>query len=49
MKAGLRYCGVAQETDIDSYSIPARVCLGIAVSGGIVLIIVAVTSLYFMH
>jgi hypothetical protein len=35
--------------DFDLYSIPARICLGIAVGGGALLAAVAVTGIYFME
>jgi len=33
----------------DVYSIPARICLAVAVGGGSVLVAIAITSVYFMH
>lgn len=33
----------------DTYSIPARICLVVAVVGGSVLVAMAITSVYFLH
>jgi hypothetical protein len=33
----------------DSYSIPARICLGVAIFGGAVLVAMAITSIYVMQ
>jgi len=40
---------VSQHYHFDLYSIPARICLGIAICGGALLAAVAVTGIYFME
>jgi len=37
------------EPHVDLYSIPARICLGISIAGGVLLVAVAVTSIYFLE
>jgi hypothetical protein len=32
-----------------SYSIPGRICLGIAIAGGALLVAAAITTIYFMQ
>ncbi|WP_283810389.1 hypothetical protein [Bradyrhizobium guangdongense] len=38
-----------EQPDVDSYSIPARICLFVAVGGGAVLVALTVASLYFIR
>lgn len=38
-----------REPRFDRYSIPARICFGIAMLGGAALLVVAITSIYFMQ
>lgn len=38
-----------REPQFDTYSIPARICFGIAMLGGSALLAVAITSIYFMQ
>jgi hypothetical protein len=39
---------MAEPPHIDDYSIPARICAGFAIVGGLMLFAVAVSSWYFM-
>jgi hypothetical protein len=39
--------GVIERPDIASYSVPARICLGIAVFGALLFAVMA--GIYFMH
>lgn len=39
---------IIREPHIDTYSIPARVCFAVALVGGALLIVLAVTSIYFI-
>jgi hypothetical protein len=38
-----------KQPHFDLYSIPARVCFGIAMLGGAALVLLTITSIYFMH
>ncbi|WP_407169801.1 hypothetical protein [Bradyrhizobium sp. ORS 111] len=38
-----------EQPRFESYSIPARVCLAIAVAGGVVLVAMAIAGVYFIH
>jgi hypothetical protein len=40
---------VIKQPHFDSYSIPARICFGIAMFGGAALVLLTIASLYFMH
>jgi len=39
---------VIKQHHFDPYSVPARICLAVAVVGGAALIAVAIMSIYFM-
>lgn len=38
-----------REPHFDTYSIPARICFAVAMSGGALLLAVAIASTYFMQ
>lgn len=38
-----------REPHFDTYSVPARICFGIAMLGGAALLAVAITSIYCMQ